>query len=522
MIEELRTHLKSLSILADKERPARVQRAKVDFRYAVQTYFPHHVSLIETSEFRNYTYDNIEEILSHKKNTVEAYRGGAKTTLYARLLYLWLSAIRGKKRNAVTIGATRPLAKKTLEFIKNELENNELLIADFEIKRSEKWTEDEIVFYASGVKFRLQVYGAGTKIRGENWLGHRPDLIVCDDIENDENVQSKAQRDKLESWFKKAILKLPKRGGAYNIVFIGTKIHHDSLLSRLQQADDFNSLRFPLVRQFPSNLDELKELFSNETKVSPPIFGNGVLTPSPGDALKDFILDDSSLDKVEILKEYFSDKNSFMSEYQNEPLSKDGTTFSDYELYEVEPNTQSITLGIDPALGKANGDYFAITVLKYDGKRFYASVKMYKLKATLMIDKIIALYIDLLSHGVPIKIAIETVQFQEFFKDTLDEKCKTLGLHLPIVPLKNTVNKELRIDSISPLVNNHTILIDKKSLIFIDELDTYPKSAHDDGLDSLEMAYRIAKKPAFDYKEAHKRLKVKEANSKALQRLLDG
>ena len=103
----------------------------------------------------------------------------------------------------------------------------------------------------------------------------------------------------------------------------------------------------------------------------------------------------------------------------------------------------------------------------------------------------------------------------------LDERCKSIGLHLPIVPLKNSANKELRIDSISPLVNNHTILIDKKSLLLIDELDTYPKSAHDDGLDSVEMAYRIAKKPAFDYKEAYRHLKNKESKNKALKKLLE-
>lgn len=501
---ELSSYLKSLPHLADKGKSARVQRARNDFYFAVKTYFSHHISEVETSEFRKYTYENISEILAFKKNTVEAYRGGAKTTVYGRLLYLWLSAIRGEKRNSVTIGATLPLAKKTLEFIKDELEDNDLLIADFGIKRSEKWTEDEIVFFVGDEKFRLKAYGAGTKIRGENWIGFRPDLIVCDDIENDENVVSKAQRDKLESWFKKAILKLPQRGGAYNIIFIGTKIHHDSLLSRLQQSDDFNSLRFPLVIQFPSNLDELdpKDLHLED--------------------LEEFILDDSSLDKVEIIREYFDDKDSFMSEYQNEPLSKDGTTFGDYETFEHEPNIQSITVGIDPALGKAKGDYFAITILKYDGKRFYATVKMYKIKATLMIDKIISLYIELLKFGAPIKIAIETVQFQEFFKDTLDEKCKSIGLHLPIVPLKNTVNKELRIDSISPLVNNHTILVDKKSLIFIDELDTYPKAPHDDGLDSLEMAYRIAKKPSFDYKEALKHQNNQNIKNKALKELLSG
>lgn len=46
-------------------------------------------------------------------------------------------------------------------------------------------------------------------------------------------------------------------------------------------------------------------------------------------------------------------------------------------------------------------------------------------------------------------------------------------------------------------------------------MDTYPKSPHDDGLDSLEMAYRIAKKPAFDYKEAYKHLKILENKNKA-------
>ena len=231
---------------------------------------------------------------------------------------------------------------------------------------------------------------------------------------------------------------------------------------------------------------------------------------------------DTTLDIKDILLDYLEDRESFMSELQNQPLSKDGLTFS-YTTFEEMPHCDTYSIGIDPALGKAKGDYFGVTVLGYSyyAKKFYATTKMYKIKATLMIDKLIALYIDLLKEQVPIKIAIETVQFQEFFKDTLDDKCKSIGLHLPIVPIKNTVNKELRIDSISPLVNNHTILVDKKSLIFIDELDTYPKSPHDDGLDSLEMAYRIAKKPAFDYKEAHKHQIEQESKNKALQQLLN-
>ncbi len=503
--EQLRSYLKSLPHLNDKGRSARVEKAQDDFYYAVKTYFSHHISKEETSHFRKFVYENLDFISLHKRKlSFEAYRGGAKTTIISRLFTLWQKAIKRKKRNSVIISSTLELSKESLEFIKAELEENEQLIADFEIRQGDTWAKDEIVFFSGDLKFRLKVFGAGTKIRGGNWLGIRPDLIICDDVENDENVESKAQRDKFYKWFTRAVMKLPSREDtSYNIIIVGTKLHHDSLLSRVQKRSDFDSFRFPLVLEFPSNLDELD-----------------VLTVTLED-LKDMVIDNTAIDKVELIKEYLEDKDSFMSEYQNEPLSKEGTTFSDYELFDYTPKVQAITLGIDPALGKSKGDYFAITILRYDGKRFYATVKMYKIKATLMIDKIIALYIDLLKEQVPIKIAIETVQFQEFFKDTLDDKCKSIGLHLPIVPLKNTVNKELRIDSISPLVNNHTILVDKKSLIFIDELDTYPKSPHDDGLDSLEMAYRIAKKPAFDYKEAYKHLKILENKNKALQGILN-
>ena len=503
--EQLKIYLKTLPKLNDKGKSQRVKKAKEDFYFAVKTYFKHHISEVETSKFREFIYKNLDQISTqNRKLSFEAYRGGAKTTIISRLFTLWQTAIKNQKRNSIIISSTLELSKESLEFIKAEFEENEQLIADFEIKQGDTWAKDEIHFFSGALKFRIKVFGAGTKIRGGNWLGFRPDLIICDDVENDENVESKTQRDKFYKWFSRAVMKLPSREDTnYNIIIVGTKLHHDSLLSRIQKRADFNSYRFPLVLEFPSNLDELDK--------------DNITTKD----VEDMIIDNSSLDKIELLKEYLEDKDSFMSEYQNEPLSKEGTTFSDYETFDYTPNTQAITVGIDPSLGKSSGDYFAITILRYDGKRFYATVKMYKIKATLMIDKIIALYIDLLKEQVPIKIAIETVQFQEFFKDTLDEKCKSIGLHLPIVPIKNTINKELRIDSISPLINNHTILVDKKSLIFIDELDTYPKSPHDDGLDSLEMAYKIAKKPAFDYKEAYKQLKIIENKNKALQGILN-
>jgi len=503
-VEDLRTHLRLLPRLGDKGREERVRRAKEDFRFCVETYFAHHVSKEETSLFRKDYYKNIKSrIADSRKMSVEAYRGAAKTTLVSRLTTLWLTAVAQEKRHVVIISSTIRLSKETLEFLKAELEENEQLISDFEITKGDKWSEEEIIFSALGSKIRILVYGAGTKIRGGNWLGFRPDLIICDDVENDENVESKNQRDKLYNWFLKAIMKLPARQSqSYTIIVVGTKLHHDGLLSRLQSRADFENLRFPLVLEFPPGIDGLDKYKLKKEDASC------------------MVLDDPTLDAYELLKEFLEDKDSFMSEYQNEPLSRDGTSFAGYVTYTQKPKMESYTIGVDPSLGKSQGDYFATTVLGYAANKWYASTKMVKLKPAVMIDRIIALYISLLGEGVPIKIGIETVQFQEFFKDQLDERAKSIGLKLPIVPLKNTANKELRIDAVAPPVADGTILIDATSHLLIDELDTYPKAPHDDGLDSLEMAWRIAKKPAFDYKQALKHLQKREAKEKALKAML--
>ncbi|SPW34055.1 Uncharacterised protein [Edwardsiella tarda] len=57
------------------------------------------------------------------------------------------------------------------------------------------------VVTANNVK--ITVAGSGKKLRGLRHGPYRPDLILLDDIENDENVRSPEQRDKLDSWLKK-------------------------------------------------------------------------------------------------------------------------------------------------------------------------------------------------------------------------------------------------------------------------------------------------------------------------------
>lgn len=535
---ELKHFLKSLPKLNDKDSSKRVSKAKSDFAFFVQTYFAHHIKagvenlsnnkdFKETSLFRTWVYKTLPQI-THNKLCIKAYRGAAKTTLISRLFVLW-EILRGAKRYAILISSTLDLAKEGIDVIKTELEDNANLINDFNIKQGSVWTNEEIVFSIEELGLcKIKSFGAGKKIRGTNFLSKRPDLIICDDIENDENIESKTQRDKLYNWFNKAILKLPSRlNPHYLIIIVGTTLHYDSLLQRLDKRDDFKCFSFPLVLSFPPNLDEVlqnlaelkQEGAKNKTKsqdkakqtcafVSETFSNSRKIGKKTTLLLKGLKLDDSALNPLEILSDLAQDRASFFSEFQNLPLDKENAPLAHYSTYNDLPrNIDAIIIGIDPSLGKLRGDYFALSQLFYskEAKKIYANAQGFKITPEKMLDKIIALYLKTSKITQTITIATEEVAFQEFFKTQLKAKFQALGLFVPIVGIKNTQNKAVRLDALAPLLKDESILIDENALLLREELDSYPKCAHDDLLDSVEIALRCFNASSrTDYKNIHR------------------
>ena len=69
-------------------------------------------------------------------------------------------------------------------------------------------------------------------MRGSLKLGKRPDLIICDDLENEANTGTADSRAKLSDWFDGTVL--PSYEG--KIVIGGTVLHEESLLSNLWKA----------------------------------------------------------------------------------------------------------------------------------------------------------------------------------------------------------------------------------------------------------------------------------------------
>lgn len=156
----------------------------------------------------------------------EHAKSTALTTVYILAEVLFRSS-----DYVILVGSTEEFAAEQLGNISDELRSNEDLIREFGIKGFEMDSRtDIIVCMNDGHKFRILCRGAEQRIRGRLWKGKRPNLLVGDDLEDDEQVQNADRRTKFRRWFFRAAKQALGRYGKTRLH--GTILHDDSLLSR--------------------------------------------------------------------------------------------------------------------------------------------------------------------------------------------------------------------------------------------------------------------------------------------------
>ncbi len=156
----------------------------------------------------------------------------------------------------ILIGSTEEKAAEQLSNILEELRENDDLRRDFGIKEFERDSKtDVIVRCTDGHRFRVLARGAEQKIRGAMWKGKRPNLIVADDMEDDEQVENADRRVKFRKWFFRAAKQALSQSGKIRVH--GTILHDDSLLSRLLKNKVWHHLFFKAHRNYDEFLDLL-------------------------------------------------------------------------------------------------------------------------------------------------------------------------------------------------------------------------------------------------------------------------
>jgi hypothetical protein len=167
----------------------------------------------------------------HPQCAIAAPREHGKSMAFTHN-YILASALFRAHQYIVLVSSTEEMAIEHLGDISKELHENEDLAREFHIAGFDVDQKTDIVCRCTdGYRFRIIARGSGQKMRGRKWMGKRPSLIVCDDLEDDEQVENRESRIKFRRWFLRALRPALRDGGVIRVH--GTILHEDSLLNRL-------------------------------------------------------------------------------------------------------------------------------------------------------------------------------------------------------------------------------------------------------------------------------------------------
>lgn len=505
----LKEIIHSNSTLPSDGRDERVKRQRVDFDFFRRTYFPHYYYLpgksalqadLETIYQRiakraisRVVANALMEASKSEKYALAAPRGHGKSTDASVVFPIWL--IVNDLKHFITIFSDAiELTETLIEAIKAELSENDNLKADFPHATGigKRWKIGDIVT-KNGV--RVKGFGSGKRVRGIKHGVYRPDQTIIDDLENDENVRSRDQRDKLEAWLDEAVANLGAVDDSMDILYIGTILHKDSVLARKLKLAFWNPRIHRAIISFPARMD-LWERFST-------LYMHQGL-----DASHSFYLSNKKeMDKgarvlwaeavslETLMRKRAEAPRSFSKEYQNEPSSGFEKFMREkMHFYKHDPNIRQLKIygWCDPAGKRKKSDYTNLTIFGVDEKERKGYV-LESINEVIGSKEICKRIVDLQALYKCKYFGYEDNGGQFHLKPFILDEAFDRGVAMPLRGIDNTDNKELRIEELEIPIENGEILLHEDQILLIQQLEDFPEGTHDDAPDGLVCAYRLSK-----------------------------
>lgn len=435
----------------------------------------------------------ITEAMQGGKLAVCLPRGGAKSTLVSVLFNAWL-ALNGKRNFILQISDTHTQARKFVQTIKGEIENNPLLRFIYPNAQGDTWTNDDgiVIRSAGGKECMIMPVGSGMKVRGLNFRARRPDQATIDDLENSEMVYSAERRKKLKRWFDMDLEPAMDRYGK-NIIYAGTILHYKALFRMIvENMDKYGSWRV-IKRKAIENgksfwearfpLDWLVEIRDNAK--SPDYVGSIVFAQEYQHEPQD---DKDRIIQLEWIKEYS------LAETLRTIVAE-----NDDERRRKWLAGKEIVIGVDPAISeKEMADFFSIYCMAFDPK----SANEYMLDLlhdkTKDPEKQVKWICDMAADWHVAIIGIEVVAYQSGLATMVRKELQRRGMYCRVKPIRTDKDKIRRARIHSAGFEGgfiHLRTDHPKCDIIRSEIEEFPLGEHDDAFDSLMLAREARQRP---------------------------
>lgn len=304
-------------------------------------------------------------------------------------------------------------------------------------------------------------------------------FVIDDPLKNDEEARSAKHRQKQWEWWQ-SVASTRMRPGGLTIV-VQTRWHRDDLTGRI--------------------LDQAKTTGARWLTVKLPAFSetNDPLGRGPGEPLWPEMFSKEVLEKRKAnCSPYY-----WRALYQQDPQAEGGAEWPESYFgpkiwFNEWPRSWRVrVVALDPSKGSSSeckfGDYsaFVMLVVGHDNT-LYVDANLDNVRNTsIIVEDSLAIQRQFQAHG----FAVEVNQFQSMLADEMFRRAQQYGFLMPIVPITNTVNKLVRIRTLTAFLARGQIRFKGGSpdaQMLVQQLKDFPFADHDDGPDALEMAIRTA------------------------------
>jgi predicted phage terminase large subunit-like protein len=416
---------------------------------------------------------------------IAAPRNHAKSTAIT-FAYTLAATLFRERRFVLIVSDTEAQAVNFLGLIKQELSENQDIIQLFGLKLNEKGVvqfskeseNDLIVEFTDGSKFRIIAKGSEQKLRGLLWNGLRPDLIVCDDMENDEIVMNQDRRKKFQRWFYGALLPCRAQNGI--VRYVGTILHMDAMLENLMPIGSDKQTVHEDLKMYTTKRTLWKSV---KYRAHSDDFTQ-LLWPErwPEEKLK--------AERAEYIRQGLGDVYS--QEYLNIPIDESTSYFKKVDFLPLRPEDRKMALNyyitVDLAISeKQKADWCVFLVAGVDEERRIQvrNVIRERLDGKEIADTLLSL------HNVyrPIAIGIEEGQISKTIGPFLNESMVASNIYPNLVTLKHMGKDKLaRSRSIQARMRAKSVKFDTEAdwfQHFQDECIRFPRDKHDDQVDAF-------------------------------------
>jgi len=448
---------------------------------------------------------------------IAAARGNSKSGVFSNTFPLHQTVFR-RRKYILVISETDNLSKKLIGWVNKQIKFNEKIREDFgpllDVRNQQNEKDNEEAFITT-TNTLIEASSSGKQLRGKRHGSYRPDLVIIDDPSSMNNEATKEAREKLVHWFNAVVMPIGSK--STSIVVVGTIVSATGLLSTVLARKDFKSSFHSAIVSEPVNpqlWEQYCEIYARSEDMTEP----NAFYEANKEALEDGVELAWSWRwtyRALMHEKVNMGSKAFNSEYRNLAFSEDeqyffpekyakhhmqyenGMAYVIFDGKKIDVRELLVVGAWDVSMGKnRRSDYNSLIVVgRYEKTGHIFVLDEYATKEPP--HKFMDVIIERIEQWRIRVLNVETINaYHEFYRQ-LQEKTRYLGInYCHINDIKShKSSKEQRIESLEPILQNKTLVLNDRHTILLDQMAQYPFADHDDSLDALQQAVDNISRP---------------------------